>query len=692
MKVLRHAILLGMAALPLTVSAVMPRTYEYWFDSASQEKTKGALSGDALQLNLPVGDLEKGIHFFNLRVVDEAGEPGPLYRTIFYVPPKPVDASAKKYELWTDDAFSRRKIIPVSQSGALAYNLDVSALQAGLHFLNVRPLSADGEPGVLYRTMFYIAPTPDADVRGYEYSIDGQDPVAVDAVVSGSSLSLSVDVSGLENGEHTFRFRARNSLGTWGEEYVEKFTLTTDRTPLDKAEWERLVMLVTELKGKGWTRPWDISGGSSSAYGFEGLTLRDGKVCEICLPESGLSGSFPKSFAAFPDLVRLDLADNDLDGNLGIAASMQSLTSLNVEGNRFESVIPPLPARITDLNMGRQRIRKTVDVNFSDIDLVGMMSQVPDIVLYDHENSTYRRSLRLQLVQRDGEEYRVPTENEWYANIGISGSGLEIVRVSEKNDYHGESGDIVRAFVVGEDGATDGTTMPVSVRYAAGDANFFGGVDATDLQATILYAFEDYRRLPFNFTAADTYRDDRINVQDVVKTVDILLENPLPQGRNAVRKAPGCINDISVADRNGMAGIQIVGSDVVLTTPRDVAAIVVKASGDIVWDVKRLGLTQRSDDTGLVGYSLGTATIPAGETVIGHAVGSVRITAVSLSDSEALPIEVKGFDPESGVDAIFGDPGVPEAFDLLGRPSSGDAPGVTILRKGGRYEKKVKLK
>ena len=74
---------------------------------------------------------------------------------------------------------------------------------------------------------------------------------------------------------------------------------------------------------------------------------------------------------------------------------------------------------------------------------------------------------------------------------------------------------------------SDGTIYPAILKYETGDANMSGYTDLLDVQTTISKVLSPSVVSLFNKTAANTYNDEIINVQDVVCTVNIVLGKPI---------------------------------------------------------------------------------------------------------------------------------------------------------------------
>ena len=217
---------------------------------------------------------------------------------------------------------------------------------------------------------------------------------------------------------------------------------------------------------------------------------------------------------------------------------------------------------------------------------------------------------------------------------------------SEENAYHGQSGDALT--IAADKGDAKGTTLSMKLSFGEGDANFNGKADVVDLQAQINYAFENYNDKPFNFTAANLWVDDVINVQDVVKMTDKLLA--IDDENNASAR----YDSQSMARSNETSTTQcflyIKDGQVWIDSELPIAAFELTLFTShfslLTSELKELGFTCRSNSkdgiTRMIGYSLSGETLPIGKTAICEDVqGGAEILSAVLSDANAEEIPVR---------------------------------------------------
>lgn len=443
----------------------------------------------------------------------------------------------------------------------------------------------------------------------------------------------------------------------------------------DEADWAAIQALAPVLTNQGWATPWDLSGGIVSASHLDGLTIEYGRVVGLDLSNASLTGTLPvelfalsnlcslnlsgNSFegavdalasfaqqnpAVFGSLFELNIANNALSGNLGVmAACFPSLISLDAHGNCLADIYPMISSQVTTLDISGQTIDRTVEYDLSNTTLEELAQQIPTILVYDHTAQGYTKPLSLRCTMDDGFSMTLSYQN---GNIAIKD-------VSEQNAYHGKSGDILDVEALTDDAYSKSSTLKLKLIFASGDANFLNGLDITDLQSTILYAFSDYPTyMPFNFTAADTYTDMVINVQDVVSTVNILLAVTGVNEVSAMKTAPSSMTANDGYEEENMIWIEDGRIFVKATAP--IAAMSIDISSSAELNLSEYGMTVSSNGMRTIAYSLTGGYIPEGIVEIGSCKSDARIVSVAMSTVDAQLMRVSiGANGTSAIDGTM---------------------------------------
>ncbi len=475
----------------------------------------------------------------------------------------------------------------------------------------------------------------------------------------------------------------------------------------DESDWAVIQTIVPSLTQKGWTNPWDISKGISSASSLEGLVIEEGHVVGVNLGNQGLMGEFPlellsfnrlksliisnnvlsgaletvSAFAAqnpemFAQVESIDISGNDFSGNVGaFAAVFPALVYLNASDNHISDVYPVIASRVSTLNLKHQTLDRTLEIDLTNLTVESLVKQIPTILFYDHGGQSFDKNLRLSCTADDG----------WNIVMAYTNGQIKFEIVSKQNAYMGNSGDLLDVVALSSDGYSADAYMSMRLYFETGDANFDGDVSVLDLQSTILYAFDDYHYYPFNFTAADTYSDKMINVQDVICTANILLSSGGQDDRMPMRMIAQ--SDVDESE----ACVYIEDNKVYLNSSRPVAAIDIMVDGDADWDMGQYGLMAESNHNHLIGYSMSGLTLPIGTILLGEISGGSRIVKCVLSDEYAQPIGVTLNKAISGIDSIGNsDDNERVIYDLNGRRLKSPGNGVNIIIDRNGVAKKSK--
>ena len=152
------------------------KSYEYWMDD-DYANHKSVMSTESdIAITYDISNLATGVHYFNFRAIDTNGGYGSLSRYILYIP-QSINGKAElaEYECWIDDDWSGRKSGKLSQND-FTTQIDVSALESGVHFFNYRAKDNYGNWSNLKRMIFYLPKgdeTRTSPIVGYRYGFNG---------------------------------------------------------------------------------------------------------------------------------------------------------------------------------------------------------------------------------------------------------------------------------------------------------------------------------------------------------------------------------------------------------------------------------------------------------------------------------------------------------------------------------------
>ena len=197
--------LLFLLLLSVQLAIAQTSRYEYWFDNDHQGRTIVANATPDIVLDLDISSLKSGIHYFNVRAQGQSDEWGGLSRYIFFIRNMAdiTTSSMAGYEYWLDNQYDARTTVS-GEASEYVLNLDISNLKPGIHYFNYRVQDKSGQWGGLSRYIFYINEVNGmSQLSSIEYWIDSRQNTMTQQV-TGKDMAITVDISNLPKGTHTF--------------------------------------------------------------------------------------------------------------------------------------------------------------------------------------------------------------------------------------------------------------------------------------------------------------------------------------------------------------------------------------------------------------------------------------------------------------------------------------------------------
>jgi len=422
---------------------------------------------------------------------------------------------------------------------------------------------------------------------------------------------------------------------------------------IDDSEFKTLKLLNDRTSGANWVNRWNFSTKKIQSNFWPGVGFQRGRVVSIELNNNNLNGQLPAELFNLPYLRTLSLYNNKLNGrlenladsiktrnyrcdslnhlNLGynllsgeiatFANRFPNLKWLDLESNRFSEIDTLLSKNISTLNIQNQVF------SHSGIPLsMNPALEIPSLFWYRHDTQ--------ELLRKDLFFYLMKN-NSYLGWINFKNSKYVL---NLYNDWMYSSTDSVD--LVQSNSYLYGSRAKLRLSYSMGDANIDQLTDIRDIQQTLNRILQDYS-YPFNRIAADTYSDDKITVQDIVSTVNMLLEsgvvvdNTQEAGMNAVFSG----NFLFISNGNLMLDVQepVSALDLSLKNVRD----------------KQLGMLLNSNDFQTVSrntpdgvrfiiYSGSGKEIPAGLTTLAQlSADQAKIVRASLANKQAEDVSVQ---------------------------------------------------
>ena len=121
---------------------------------------------------------------------------------------------------------------------------------------------------------------------------------------------------------------------------------TSDHTARDRSA---LIALYEATDGRNW-REQDAWLTDEPLHSWQGVSLSDGRVTRLRLPNNRLVGRLPPEVGMLTELRRLELPGNSLEGRIpDTIGALSALTHLDLRWNSLDGHIPPPLAKLTNL-------------------------------------------------------------------------------------------------------------------------------------------------------------------------------------------------------------------------------------------------------------------------------------------------------------------------------------------------------
>lgn len=450
--------------------------------------------------------------------------------------------------------------------------------------------------------------------------------------------------------------------------------------------------------GDNWTTKWSFANNGHKKEDFPGVTITDeGRVTAINLENNGLVGEcFLVSSPQLSELTTLNMKRNQITGDLGLLVNeLANLKNLDVSYNRLTTLdgktafAEGFSSTINTRYQNREYTTSSPTTAGFTANVATMEAPVytigakmdltlPTLYTYNFKSQDHNLSPTLHVRKLTSPASVFATLNSHGSGYGFSFSGV----YSEQQD--------LRVAAVDEVGGYDRySAYAVILRYVEGDADMTGVTNVQDVQYTLNYILAPTTLSYFNYSAANTYADDKVNVQDIVQTVNIILDRPrtpdyLTPSARGLEDEEETAADGYVYTRQGR---------IMIEADKAVSAIDIDLEG-VGTDEVALLLNQR--DYQMIGcdtewgsryviFSPTGKSIPVGEaTAVLRLAGAGTPVAVECADPQAQPVMLAvGITPTGISETVRKDDADSERYYNLGgqrviQPSKG------IYINGGR--------
>lgn len=170
-----------------------------------------------------ISGLTPGIHFLNVRTRDSNFSWSLNYVSLFFVIANDnANIRGIEYFFDNDPGFGNGTFRSVTPGGSIdeTFVINTSALDAGLHILNVRTVDESHTWSLTHSQVFFNVANENANLVALEYFIDsdpGMGAGAVETFTPNVSINMPVDIdlTAVSPGLHTLFIRVKDASGTW---------------------------------------------------------------------------------------------------------------------------------------------------------------------------------------------------------------------------------------------------------------------------------------------------------------------------------------------------------------------------------------------------------------------------------------------------------------------------------------------
>lgn len=510
------------------------------------------------------------------------------------------------------------------------------------------------DPAIAAKTITYYSPTPShgaivdpgtmtvkwgAVGGAYHYVVTVESTAADGTVATSTTEEYGTSMTFEAETGYSYTFKVK-AVGPCDETAENSRSITTFKADAD--DLAALRVLYDACGGEGWSKQWLFDAEVLKSSNFPGVTFNaDGRVTAVDVSGCGIATAMlPTSGFALPYLTTLNLSNNVLTGELPVAflAELPVLATLNLSYNQLTGVDGTWPATITSLDLSYQHRVYGNSSQLHDLTALGTV----ELALDDAYDADFGQNALMQYNPSSAAfELRDATLSNTYARFSYSGGFYKLTSLNYTQPQDAE------LIMLQTSGTAKGSVQPVTVSYVEADANVDQLVDVLDVQHTLNYVVaKNGAEGFFCWSAANTFADELINIQDIVVTVNHVLDHTNATAQARARR-------MTAAERAKAHGrLYVEDGYLCLTADTAVAALDVELQGASATQVRLMlaaanwQLVSRATDEGvrLVIFSPTGQTLPVGTTKLLALRAEAYPIAADAADAKArsLTIGVEG--------------------------------------------------
>ena len=186
------------------------KSLRYWFDTdASSVKTTETLTGAT---TIDASALKEGIHAIHYQIIDDQGFTGITDTKIFIKLDARVNAKTNKLRYWFDT--DNASVVETALAEGIQ-TIDASKLPEGIHTLHYQIIDDQENVDIPVSAMFFKLSSKVAiAATAVQYWFDENDDIIKETTLDLKSLTMTINVGGIGQGEHVLHYQLKLDDGT----------------------------------------------------------------------------------------------------------------------------------------------------------------------------------------------------------------------------------------------------------------------------------------------------------------------------------------------------------------------------------------------------------------------------------------------------------------------------------------------
>lgn len=225
-------------------------SYSYLFDKDTTTVSSGPYTTDVMWLD--ISGLADGLHTIDIVVYGSSTTQ--QERRHFIKIPQTDGVDFLNCVCHIDGIMYKQEKVDPKQ-GIVEWDIDMTEIERGLHTIELQVVSPSGAASLLYNA-FFLKTLTDAELASLDCYciIDSVQTSVVEGVYENSGYSFELDVSDLEEGEHTLTYLLLDNMGIVTDVRTATFVKESKTDGINKIEMDEGETVIYDLSGRRVSR------------------------------------------------------------------------------------------------------------------------------------------------------------------------------------------------------------------------------------------------------------------------------------------------------------------------------------------------------------------------------------------------------------------------------------------------------